>query len=41
MRSRVESETSNGAYETPILLEMPMIYMFFVGLAGGACLGEG
>ena len=41
MRPRRESETCNGAYETPILVKMPMIYVFFVGLAGGVCLGEG
>ena len=41
MRSRVELMTPNGAYETPILVKMLMIYVFFLGLVGGACLGEG
>ena len=41
MRSRVESRTGNGAYKMLNLLRMPMIYVFFVGLLGGACLGEG
>ncbi len=41
MRSRGELMGGNGAYKTLILVKMPMIYVFFVGLAGGACLGEG
>ena len=41
MTPRRQLETPNGAYKTPILVKMLMIYVFFVGLAGGACLGEG